>query len=67
MLQAGKAVWIKTVQERTKNASYESSHIPEAVTALRASKVCDECRLVPFISINKYKDGGSQGLPLYPS
>ncbi|WP_375673189.1 hypothetical protein [Bartonella sp. TS82HLJMH] len=60
-------MWIKTVQERIKNASYEPSHIPKTVTALKASKVRDECRLAPFISINMMVLNGFTIIPFIDS
>ncbi|WP_158305288.1 hypothetical protein [Bartonella tribocorum] len=46
---------IKTVQEKSKNASYESSRMTRAKQHARAGKACDGAGLFPL----KRKDGGT--------
>ncbi|GAA4665915.1 hypothetical protein [Bartonella pachyuromydis] len=52
---------IKTVQERTKNTSYEEPQTPRAVTTLEASKVNDGTCLL----LHKPNDGSTQWIEHY--
>ncbi len=46
-LQAWRAVWIKTVEERSKNVFYELSQGLKVVATFGAGKVCDGAGLFP--------------------
>ncbi|WP_273790973.1 MULTISPECIES: hypothetical protein [unclassified Bartonella] len=46
-------MWIKTVEERSKNASYERSQVLKIVATFGAGKVCDAAGLFS----HKGKDG----------
>ncbi|WP_175869541.1 hypothetical protein [Bartonella gabonensis] len=55
MSQAGKVVWNKIVQERTKNASYKPPQVPRG-QHFRAGKAYDVAGLL----CHKRKDGSVQ-------
>ncbi len=40
-LQTWRAVWIKTVEAKSKNTFYELSQVLKVVATFRAGKVCD--------------------------
>ncbi len=58
---SGASVWVKTIEERSKNGSYESSYVPRAVATLEASKYNNDAGLL----LHKRKDGGAQWIYRY--